>query len=380
MRFNILYITNLVEFGGGEKSLLTLIKKLDLTKFRPFLLCPSRGRLVEEAENINVEVKIIKFSRLKRYFKAIPYISPLVIIRLVQYLKKEKIGLIHCNSFSAFLLGGIASKMVNIPVVWTCHGWWPAEKLTGFFINRFAGRIIAVSEIVRKKLIGPGFVNPNKVSLIHLGIDLNEFSPTPRGDKIRKEFHLNFGVPVIGMISRFQPIKGHKYFLEAAAKIKQISPQTKFLIVGGRLFDRKGDKNYDKEILNWIKQMNLEGDVILTGFRNDIPEILAAIDMLVLPSLQESFGVVLIEAMAMEKPVVATNVGGPREIIEDNVSGLLIPPQDPSALSEAILSLLKDKEKPRKMGLKGRKRVESKFDSDLQARKIELIYQGLLQK
>jgi len=376
--YRILYITKLVELGGGEKSLFYTVEKLDKNRFQPLVLCNNIGSLTSELKKSNIKVTIFTLGVAKKLWGFVPVISISSIIRFWKLLIREEIDLVHSNCFSGVVFASIPTKLMKIPLVWTVHGWTSGGGVQGYLINFFVDKILTVSNAVRKFILKFDRISSEKVETVFLGVNLEEYSNINETNKIRKEFGINKSFPLIGMIGRFQRVKGHYYFFKATKNIKKECPQAKFMIVGARIFERKSDKGYPEEIIKWTKEFGLENDIILTGFRNDITDILSALDVLVLPSLRESFGLVLVEAMAAGVPVVATRCEGPEDIVENNVSGILVPVKDSEALSKAVLFLLKNREKTNEMISTAKKRVEKLFNVYLQTKRIESIYDDLL--
>jgi glycosyltransferase involved in cell wall biosynthesis len=179
--------------------------------------------------------------------------------------------------------------------------------------------------------------------------------------------------PLVGIVGGLIPWKGHCYFLEAAFLISRKFSEVKFLVVGE---DFVGGR-YRRQLEDLSFKLGLSDKVVFTGFRQDIPEILGSLEILVLTSLKEPFGRVLIEAMACAKPVVATNAGGVPEIVREGETGLLVPMRDPEALARSIKLLLNNKEKAKEMGEKGRRRVEENFTIEAHVKKVESLYQVL---
>ena len=376
---NILYITELVDIGGGERSLLSLIENLDKTRFRPVLLAPKRGPFTDAVEKLNGKLCLFPFGAAKKIAGAIPLVSLVSISRMWRLLKRENIALVHSNCFIGIVFACIPAKLLGIPLVWTVHGWSSADGIQGTLLNYFIARIITVSSAVKRFITKDGKIPPEKIELVFLGIDLKRYERTDPL-KIKKEFAIAENAPVIGMVGRFQAVKGHPYFIEAAKEIKKEVPGCKFLLVGARLFDRPSDRGYPDEIRRMIVGAELENDVILTGFREDVPDILSSLNVLAFPSLRESFGLVVVEAMAVGVPVVSSRCEGPEDIIEDGITGLFVPTKDSGALSTAIVSLLKDPARARFLASTAKARVTSVFDIKAQAKKIENIYAALTEK
>jgi glycosyltransferase involved in cell wall biosynthesis len=370
----VLYISQGVDLGGGEKGLFYFIERLNKERFEPLLLCPKSGPLARELQKIGVRSVISPFGVAKKILGFSPLISIFTVIRFFIIIKREKVGIIHSNCVSGLVFSVIPAKLLKIPLVWSVHGWSSGAGLQGVLINFLVSRVIAVSSAVKNFIGKPGKICPRKLVTLSLGVDLEKFRYLAKTGNIRQEFGINNDALVIGMVARLQEIKGHYYFLLAARQIKKEFPQARFMIVGAKLFSDSPEEGYPQDVKKWIKDFGLENETYRTGFRNDIPDILSALDILVLPSLRESFGLSLVEAMACGVPVVATRCQGPEDIIVDGVCGLLVPVKDATAISNAVSFLLRDKEKREAMALSARKRVEELFNLGLLTRKLESIY------
>ncbi|MBN1622153.1 MAG: glycosyltransferase family 4 protein [Endomicrobiales bacterium] len=380
MPYKILFISNLIKIGGGERNLLDLVSNLDRDKFAPVVICPEEGPLTEELNKKGIQVIITKFGIAKKVFGFIPVISISTISTFYNIIKNEKIDLINSNSYQGVLFTGIPAKLCKIPLVWTMHMWRLGSGIQGILINYFVSKVIAVSNAVKNYFIANSPVPESKIETVFLGIDTKKYTKLNKRSDIRNEFAVKDNGPLIAIVGRFQAIKGHIYFFEAAKLIKKEVPEIKFMVVGERIFDRKDDKDYPGQIKQIISDFGLENDVIFTGYRTDIPDILSAIDVLVMSSLKETFGLVLLEAMAANIPVVSTRCGGPEDIIEDSASGFLVKNMDPLSISNAVIKVLKNKQLRDEITNNAKNRVEQLFSINTQARKYESIYSSILEK
>lgn len=365
--FDILYLANSGEiFGGGQISLMGLIKGLNRMKFHPLVLCPAEGSLVDELNKMSVETQIIRMETL-RNLNIFSWMR--TINRLIQIIQRRKIDLIHSNGSRPTIYGGIAARLTKIPLIWHVR-IADSDRLLDKLLAKLAVRIIVVSKAVGRRF---NWLKDkeNKVAVIYNGIDLEKFNPAVNGEKIRKEFHLSLDTPLVGIVGRLDWYKGHQYFLQAAKKVAEAIPDTHFLIVG--------DGEYRERLENLRKELGLNENVIFTGNREDIPQILADIDIFALSSVSEGFGRSAAEAMACAKPVVATKVGSLPEVVDDGITGSLVLPRNPNALAEAIITLLQNKEKAQRMGQAGRKRVEKMFSLQQNIRQTGEIYEEILQ-
>ncbi|PIU84517.1 MAG: hypothetical protein COS67_12865, partial [Deltaproteobacteria bacterium CG06_land_8_20_14_3_00_44_19] len=229
-------------------------------------------------------------------------------------------------------------------------------------------------------------IDPEKVVTIYNGIEVDEYSPnvkevrSPREGQVaqrgrqesdvRREFGFSDKSPVIGAIGRLVWQKGFEYLIEAVPDVVEEYPEARFLIVG------EGPLRKSLEALS--EEFRIRDKVIFTGFRSDIKEILSAIDILVIPSLLEGFPMITLEAMAMAKPIIATNIDGITEQITDGINGILTPPKDSSAIAQAIITLINNRGKAKAMGLAARKKVEQEFSVDKMVAETEKVYLSLL--
>jgi len=366
-KFKILYIEEHGDLkGGGQISLLKLIQHINKNKFEPILIAPYEGSLTAELKTFGIKTIITPMDSPKK--KPFLFISNIKKLRkLIEDLKPD---IIHCNTSRSVLYGGVASKPLKIPVIWHVRVI-ESEFLYDRFLVSLCSNVICVSKAVSKRF--PYLLKnySEKVIVIHNGVDLKEFNPEIRGENIRKEFNIPINIPVAGVVGNLIPWKGQKYFIYASEEVIKVFPKAKFLIVGD------GEtRNY---LENLTKKLNLGKNVIFTGKRTDIPQIMAAIDVIVHSSISpEPFARVIIESMAMAKPVIAMNEGGVPEIIVSGKNGILIPPKNTSLMAQEIISLFQDKEKAKKIGLSARKCVEENFSIEENVKKTEQLYLKIL--
>src|SRR5208283_1822527 len=230
-------------------------------------------------------------------------------------------------------------------------------------------KVVTTSEYVRRYLISAG-INPYRVVTVHTGIDLSRFDPDNTPALLRQELGLGASAPVIGTVSILRIKKGHQILLEAIPMVLEKIPDAVFVFAG--------DGPQRENISNEINKSGLSGKVFMLGLRQDIPAILKSVDIFVLPTLQEAHGGVFVEAMAMRKPVIGTDVGGVGEVIKHGVNGYLIGPRNAKALAEAIIEMLGNKEGIAAMGAEGRKMVEEQFSTEKMCASMYALYASLL--
>lgn len=372
---SILYILEHVGLGGGETSFVYFLKALNRARYRPVVMLPSPGPLSERVQGLGGTIELLAFPRRPLPIGWLQ--APWLIGRLYRLCKRYGITCIHTHSFNALWYLAPVSFLARIPIVWTCHGWWPARRLTGWLINRAVKRVIAVSQYVMDKLIQEGHVESDRIRVIHLGVDVEGFSSQGRTD-LGRAFGFPDGTFVVGMIARYQWIKGHDRFVRAAAVVCQHLDHCKFVMAGANVFGSPEDERYRATVEQLIRQLGLQDGIVVTGFRTDMAELLGSLDVLVVPSHMETFSMVVVEAMARGTPVVASAVGGIRDLIEHEKEGLLVQASEPEAIAEAILRVARDPDGARRRANAARMKASEQFDVMRHANRIEALYEQLL--
>jgi glycosyltransferase involved in cell wall biosynthesis len=305
------------------------------------------------------------------------------IFQLYALLRGEQIRVILTFTHFSNLLGTIAAWLARVPIRITSQRgalrhlpkWY--LKLDSIIENsHLVNRIVAVSEDVKKFCIINENIDPQKISVIHNGVDPNKFDQGLWHDEEKQELRQQLAISknflVVTTIGRLHPIKGHKYLIDAAEMILDHFPQVKFLIIG------TGEIKHI--IQDRIMRSGLDEKISLLGTRSDIPFLLSISDIFVLPSLHEGMPNVVLEAMAAKIPVVATSVGGTNEIIIHNKTGLLVPHSDSSAITNAILELIVDRNKREEIGLNGYLHVKNHFSAERAYEKYFQLIQSLVKE
>jgi glycosyltransferase involved in cell wall biosynthesis len=310
------------------------------------------------------------------------YAHPLLALRLSRLLRAEGIQIVHCEH-SRDLATAVPAVLLSgrrIPIILTRHVGSYLQKRDPFhrFTYHFVSRVVAISSVIRRNVIETTPMRPERVLVIHNGVDLATFTPE-RGerDTARREFGYGDQDCVVGMVGRLSPGKGHEELLKAVSILHRQYSEVRALVVGGASHNEEA---YAEGILRMARSLGLEGVVTFTGYRTDIPALLSATDIFAFPSHAEAFGLVLIEAMAMEKPVVSTNCDGVLDIVEDGVSGILVPPRSAEDLARALGSLVRDTERRTALARGGRARAMTAFDRERQIRSLEDLYGDVLRE
>lgn len=348
--------------GGGELSLLSLLAGLDRARWAATVVVPSDEAVASRARALGLPVHVVPLPTLRRPGPAIVR-SVLALRRLVA---ATRAALIHANGSRAMAYAGLAGRLAGRPVVWHVR---VAERDP--FLDRTLGAlataVIVISRSVERRV--PRAL-ARKIRLVHNGVDLMQFQPRPPDGSLRRALGVPDGAPVVGSVGRFVRFKGYGNLLDAAAQIQRTRPGVHWLLVGD------GELREDLEARS--RRRGLASQVHFTGWRDDVPEILALCDLFVLPSVNEHFGRVLIEAMAVGRAVVATDAGGVPEIVVHGETGLLVPPADPIALARAVEALLGDPPRAARLGAAGRRRAESTFSLASHVAAVENVYRAVL--
>lgn len=378
-RKNILYYDPSSGFGGSSSALVKLVNNLNREEFNPVVVIRREGPNFDKIVNAKIiklrhsaEKEKMSLLELSAYF--IVRIMPEV-IRLRSIILKERIHLVHINiSILWGIPAIIAARLAGIPCI--CHiratlkGLIKREKL----FLKWVAKVIVINKDAYA--IYSREIPKEKLLLFYDGADANDFK-YPLAGSLRREFNLD-GAQLVGLVGRIVAGKGHKEFILAAKEILKHKPLAKFMIVG----DAKGEDRayrYFQEVKDLVRRENLGNSVLFTGWRTDITNIIADLDVLVQASttFPEGLPNTIIEAMALKKPVVATQISGPSDIVVNGETGFLVPPADIKAMSEKILHLLNNPLRAEKMGASGKGMVEQFFNIQTILREIEKVYKEL---
>ncbi len=375
--YKLLIVNHAVEIGGAEKVLLRFLDFIDPNLFEPTLACPKDGPLVREMRQRKIPVQLgypsERLLEIKRQslgsnrlrILAYPYDMASTVIRLARLIARGRYDLVLTNSAKADIYGSIAARLARRPVVWRLHDIVSDEAfnrlnmmLFRLCASIFAAKVLAVSAAARDALIDLG-VAGDKVTVVYNGIDM-ETIPNYNKEHTRAEWGIMADAPLAGLVGRLVGWKGPDRFLEAAAMVSKDMKKARFMLVGDAIF---GENSYADDLRALSSRLGLDESVVFTGFREDVIDIMGSLDVLVHASiLPDPLPTVLVEAMSLGLPVIASDAGGVREIVEHEVTGLVVRPGDPGALADAILRLLSDREEASRMGRMGHERAADRFD------------------
>ena len=347
-------------FGGQEIRILTEARWLRDHGWDALIACQPASRLLTEAGAAGLAAL------------AVPMRGPLDVraaLALRRLMRDHAVALVHTHSSVDSWLATLAARSRRLPVVRSRHVAIPILRRRAL-IYHLADRIITTGDAIRRIVAAAGVPAAMIVS-VPAGVDTARFHPGVSGKTVRDELGVAAGQKVVGLVANIRGSKGHRYFLEAAAIVVRQMRDTRFVIVGdGVGFD---------DVRRRVREMGLDACVIMTGFRRDIPEVMAALDVLVLPSLRsEGTPQVIPQALAVGTPVVATAVGGTPEMIRDGETGRLVPPADAAALAEAILGLLRDPARARALAEAGEALIRTRYTIDAMMAQTVALYTTLL--
>ena len=376
-KITILYMIDTFSgMAGAERNLFEVVTRLDTKRYAPIVICLHGGRLAHILRG-NREIEVMSLD-LVRIYTVNAIIKAIKIFKLI---KRRKVKIVVTYHESSDFFGGIIAKLAGVPVIISSRrdmGYRLNKRHILFYriINNLFDKIITVSDAVKDEIFRKQNVPWHKLTTIHNGVELEKFDIKVDKDALKKSLKLEKHRPVVGILAALRPIKGHKYFLEAASIILKELPDTYFLIIGW--FD---DENYYcKELKDFTKELGIGRNVFFTGGRLDTAEMLSIVDVAVLSSINEGFSNTMLEYMAAGKPVVGTEAGGTKEAVIHKEPGFLVPPRDAEGLASAVGLLLRDRDLRIKMGKQGRERAEAYFSITKMMRGIEGLYGDLLRE
>ena len=345
-------------FGGQEIRIIAEAQWLRCHGWEALIVAQPGSRLADEARAASLPVAVVP---MRSAF------DPRALLALRRLIRERHVDLVHTHSSVDSWLGGLAGRSLRVPVVRSRHVSIAIPRRRAL-VYRLAHRVITSGQAVADVVARAG-IPRERIVPVTPGIDTTRFHPGVSGAGVRAELAL--AGPAVGLVANIRGSKGHAYFLEAAREVVRAMPTARFLIVGDGIgFD---------DVRRRVREMDLERVVLMTGFRRDVPEVLAALDVLVLPSIRsEAASQVIPQALAVGTPVVATDVGGNPELVRDRETGRLVPPADGPALAAAILDLLRDPAGARALVARGQARVLAEHSLDAAMGRTTGVYAALL--
>jgi lipopolysaccharide heptosyltransferase II len=357
---NILQILPELNVGGVETGTVDLARYLVKAGHKAVVVSCG-GELVKDLESfgaIHYQLPVHEKS-IFTIVKMIP--------KVVDIIKKEQIDIVHARSRVPAWIAYFASRLTRRVFITTCHGYYKKHPLS--YVMGWGKCVIVLSNVIGRHMIDDFGVPYERIRLIPRSVDLERFKFISPDKKRRDEFN-------VGIIARITPIKGHLYFIKAMAKVARVIPRLKIWIVGDASVSHQ---SYKEQVQILVKRLGLWHATQFLGTQRDIPAILAHLDLLVLATTtQEAFGRVIVEAQASGVPVVVTKVGGVVDIIEDQKTGLFVPPADPTSMAEAAIKIFKEPDFARELAENAYKKVKAKYNIELMVKNTLDVYQDAL--
>ena len=358
---NILFLTTHLNIGGITSYIVTLGKGL-VEKGHRVYIASSGGDLVAALPSMGIgHVSIPIKTKQEFSFKVARSF-----FALRGVIKEKNISLVHSHTRVTQILGCLIQRYCHVPCLSTCHGFF-TPKFSRKVFPCWGRKVIAISESVKEHLINDFGVREDRVRLIHNGIDVFRFNAFKDEDKIRIKKTLGLKEePVVGIVARLSDVKGHKYLIEAMKGVLAVYPGVQLLIAG--------DGRMKEELVRLVKSEGIQENTYFLPTVADTVEVLTAIDIFVMPSLKEGLGLSLMEAMACGLPVIGSEVGGIKSLIQQGVNGVLVQPAQSAGLSRAILDLLKDTGKAASLGARARDFIAHNFSQERMVKETEEVY------
>ncbi|MGM0442125.1 MAG: glycosyltransferase family 4 protein [Elusimicrobiota bacterium] len=374
----VLFLNHSAKLGGAEVRLLTLLEALNSKeKINPVLISGENGALVDRAKEKNIEVKVIelpeRIQKIKRTkVKINPFFWAFVFLGLVKYIfrlfrwvGKNNIELIHSNSFKAHFYGALIGFLANKPVIWRIRDIidkrsfsWLGVWLTKIFVKIFKVHIVPVSESAAAPFYNMG-VDEERVEIIFNGIKIPRLDKIKCRQKLRDEFDWPKNTYLIGTAGRIIPEMGVKNFIKLAKKLEPSLSRAKFLVVGS---SQHGSKDYFEGLKSEVSKSPMKDKIIFTGFREDIMEIMSAMDLFVFPAvIPSALPGVILEAMSVKTPVAAFDIDAANEIITHGKTGFISPLGDIDDMKKQSSKVLKDKKLRLKITGKAREEIKNRY-------------------
>lgn len=364
----VLHFITELDIGGAQTALYRLLANRQDARYRFHVVClyNGDGKTAQQIRELGIPVTDLAMTspwRVTAFW------------RLYRLLRRERPYLLHTWLFHANIPGRMIGRLAGVPIIITGRRGMriggPRRELITRFTAALDDRVVAVCQMVRQAEIRQAGGKPEKIITIYNGVDPEKYKNSARED-VRQRWGIEADAALLGAVGRLHPVKGLADLLQAVAGLRSAYPHVRLLLVG--------DGPLRAELERQAAALDISETVIFTGAQKDVPAILSALDVLVLPSLAEGLSNVLLEAMAAGLPVVATAVGGTPELVIDGETGRLVPPQDAASLAQAIQQLLANPAQARQMGQAGRQRVQAHFTIRQMVRQTEQLYETLLQE
>lgn len=363
--------------SGAEESLLALLRALEGGPFDLACACPAAGPLSEALAQAGCNAVSAPFCRLYRTWNparlaAYAARELRLVPALCRIIRHTRACVLHSNTTTAHIASAVAARCMGIPSVWHVRDLVRLGPL-GHVLGRVSDKIVAISQAVARSV--RGYAGTKQIEVVYNGIDAAAFAARARPGALRAELGLTPDAALVGMAAQTVPWKGHRVFLDMTQRLWQQLPELRAIVAGADLF---GDHaSYAAGLRRRQQELGLSDVVSFIGYRSDMPTVMADLDVLVVPSFDEPFGRVALEAMALGKPVVASDSGGLPEVVVDGVTGRICRTGDAAAFASGVGELLADQARAAELGAAGRQRVAQLFSAERMAGRMAEIYQEL---
>ncbi|MEI6509486.1 MAG: glycosyltransferase family 4 protein [bacterium] len=359
------------EIAGSKHQFLELCREQRRQNHEVRIVCFLEGELSQEARQKGIPLSVLPMANIFDFR----------VVRLLRRLiSSGNFQVVHTHGVRANFIGRLAAHVTSAKIVTTIYSY-PKEDyknpLKRWFyppIDRWttpwAHRLIAVSEGLKERLVESGVAPAERFRVVHCSIDIASTRPSRTSEEMRRELEIPAHAPAAGMLARLVQVKNPFLLLDAAGIIAQEMPEAKVLFIG--------DGPFLDPLKKAVEDRRLGGAILFPGFRKDPLNVVEALDVIVLSSISEGLPVTLLEAMCLQKPVVATRVGGVPEVVKDGVTGLLSPSGDAKAFASNLLHLFRHPEEAQRMGRRGLQWVEQNFSLRMMVEKTNLVYEEVL--
>lgn len=367
MGASVLFIHGITQIGGAERELLLILEHLRRQGYASVVVCPDKGPLGEELERLGVEIRYVPLPPWRKVF-AYPRRAR-AIRQLRDVITEVRPALIHVNDIWWVPQALRARSGLGTPIIAHVRQEIEPPKVRRYELDQ-ADAVLPMSRHIQQSL-EIGGVSDKRLWTLYSALDMTRVSPQKDG-RGRGRFDVPDNVPLIGTVANLFPRKGYEVMVKALPIVLASFPTLQYVIIG------QGNSGYERTLRSLVRELGLEKAVHFVGFQKEVYSCLAAMDIYVHPALMEGFGIAVLEAMAMGKPVVASRVGGIPEVVQDGVTGILVPPGDPGPLALAVVRLLKDPHRRESMGRAGKERFEMHFTVDRIMKTLEDVHAELL--
>jgi glycosyltransferase involved in cell wall biosynthesis len=369
---NVLDLRDTDRVCGPGKTILETACRIDKSEFQ---LSVGVFMLQRETKNLYMD------ALLKRGVDAVPIrtahqFDPRIVKQIIALIKERKIDVLHSHEYKSDILAFLVRRFYPIPIITTIHGWianhWKGRLYIGLGkrVLPYFDRVIAVSPKIQAELIARG-VAPQRIELIHNAIVMENYQPDAYEPKLLRR---RFGIPddgiIVGDVGRLSSEKGQRDFLTAAQRINRVRKDVYFVLIGD---------GPDRAMLEqYARELGIAERVFFTGHLQDVRPVYQDIDMLALTSYTEGFPNVLLESLSMNRPILATDVGGVADIVEDNVTGRLVQPGDVEGIANGLLGMIQNPDEARRLMANGRQAVVDKFQFSRRVERVQALYRDVV--